>query len=417
MSNSRGQFILHVPRKYRTFVLSFADTNDLYWPKRTSVTPTADPTALGRVELDSQQDALNAGERGEVEEIRNMLARSDPDVAQAIAESLRAPTQSAKAALVGVGPAAVSPLYVNWVADYARATGIHIDYQGAGSGGGIEQIAAHTVAFSNSVVPLKAYELQQHDLLQVPSFLDAVVPVIALHGIDAANIVMDGRTLAEIFLGRIKMWNDPRIRKLNPTLALPDRAINPVHRTDVSEATYVFSNYLAQSDGAFKEIVGTGSSVSWPVGPGAKGDEGVAHLSVREGSVGYVTYSYATQHHLNYGKLVNESGRVVDATTGSIQAAAMEVDWAQSAAGELTLVNRPGESAWPAVGAVYTVIPRATQNATVSLRAVNFIKWTYANGDRAMASLNYVPLPETAKRAVVTGLGRASGIQGESRKH
>jgi phosphate transport system substrate-binding protein len=414
-SNSRGHFMIRIPDKYRIFILLFADTNDVYWPKLMTLSPTANPTALGQIQLDPQHEALSASQRTEVVHIRDILARSDPAIAQALSESLNGPTEPI---LVGSGTTAVSPLYASWAVDYARTSGIDVSYEVTGSGTGISEAVNGTSAFSTSEAPFNPGLLKEHGLTQFPILLNAVVPVVSLRGFHADEITVDGTTLADIFLGNIKNWNDPRIRKLNPKIALPDRAIIPVHRSDDSGATYLFTRYLAQSNSRFNHTVGTGTHVSWPVGLRAEGNEGVAAvLAARDGSIGYVDYSYATQRHLTYTKLINAAGTVVNATPQSIQGAAQGVDWGATSGGEISLLDRPGTSTWPVVGVIYTVMPSVPANATSSLRALNFFRWTYSTGSQAAASLNFVPLPKAAKHAAIASWERSIRVNGKPTEH
>jgi phosphate transport system substrate-binding protein len=295
----------------------------------------------------------------------------------------------------GAGATFPYPIYSKWADAYKQQTGIGLNYQSIGSGGGIKQIKAKTVTFGASDMPLKADELQQAGLVQFPMIIGGVVPVVNVKGVQAGQMVLDGATIASIYLGEISKWNDARIKKLNPRLVLPATAIAPIYRSDGSGTNFLFSNYLSASSPKFKDSIGANTSVQWPVGIGAKGNEGVANMTTQtDGAIGYVEYAYAKQNKMAYAQLVNASGKAVSPDAASFQAAASNADWAHAPGYYLILTNQAGDKSWPITGASFILVYAVPPDAAATSAALKFFDWAYRNGGQMAADLDYVPLPE-----------------------
>ncbi len=303
--------------------------------------------------------------------------------------------------ITGAGATFPYPIYGRWAYTYQKKSGVQLNYQSIGSGGGVKQIKARTVDFGASDAPLKPAELKKHGLLQFPMIMGGVVPVVHIAGIRAGALKLDGATLAAIYLGKIRQWNDPRIVTLNPDLPLPDRGITVVHRADGSGTTWIFTNYLAKVSETWAKQVGNAKAVSWPAGLGGKGNEGVAAFVKRiDGAVGYVEYAYALQNRMSYCLLKNHDGRFVAPTAKSFQAAAANGDWAGADHYYLVLTDQPGDGSWPITGASF-ILMYARQDRPERAQAVlRFFDWSYRNGAAAALKLDYVPMPEAVVRMV-----------------
>jgi phosphate transport system substrate-binding protein len=303
---------------------------------------------------------------------------------------------SAQAAdISGAGATFPYPIYSKWADAYKQQTGIGLNYQSIGSGGGIKQIKAKTVTFGASDMPLEAKDLQEAGLVQFPMIIGGVVPVVNLKGVQGGQMVLDGPTVAQIYLGDITKWNDARIKKLNPTLPLPATAIAPIYRSDGSGTNFLFSNYLSNSYPKFKETIGANTSVQWPVGIGAKGNEGVANMTTQtDGAIGYVEYAYAKQNKMAYADLVNSAGKKVAPDAQSFQAAAANADWAHAPGYHLILTNQPGANSWPITGASFILLYSNPPDPVATGAALKFFDWAFKNGAKMAADLDYVPLPD-----------------------
>jgi phosphate transport system substrate-binding protein len=315
----------------------------------------------------------------------------------------------------GAGATFPYPIYAKWADAYKKETGNGLNYQSIGSGGGIKQITAKTVTFGASDMPLKAEELQKSALVQFPTVLGGVVPVINIEGIKPGEIVLDGPTLSKIFMGEIKSWTDPAIIKLNPTAKLPAQAIVVVHRSDGSGTTFIWTDYLSKVSADWKSKVGANTAVEWPVGLGAKGNEGVANnVGQTKGSIGYVEYAYAKQNKLTFAKLINKAGKAVGPTSESFQAAAASADWAGTPGFGVILTNEAGEGAWPVSGATFILIHKQPQDPAAAAEALKFFAWGYAKGGKMAEDLDYVPMPQN----VITSIQKvwASDIKDASGK-
>ncbi len=294
----------------------------------------------------------------------------------------------------GAGATFPYPVYAKWADAYKKETGNGLNYQSIGSGGGIKQIKAKTVTFGASDAPLPGKELDEAGLAQFPMVMGGIVPVVNLDGFKPGQLVIDGPTLAKIFLGEIKKWDDAAIAKLNPGAKLPSQAIAIVHRSDGSGTTFNFSYYLSDVSADWKTKVGTNTAVQWPAGIGAKGNEGVANnVAQTKGSVGYVEYAYALQNKLTFTKMVNKAGKTVAPTSEAFQAAAANADWKSQPGYGVILANQPGDHSWPMTAATWILIHKQPQDPAAAAEALKFFAWSYAKGGKMAQELDYVPMP------------------------
>ncbi|MCI0735598.1 MAG: phosphate ABC transporter substrate-binding protein PstS [Beijerinckiaceae bacterium] len=312
----------------------------------------------------------------------------------AAALSLVTALPAGAADISGAGATFPYPLYAKWADTYKKETGIGLNYQSIGSGGGIKQIKAKTVTFGASDMPLKPAELKEAGLVQFPTVTGGVVPVIKVEGIEPGELLLDGPTLAKIFLGEITSWDDPAIKKLNPKVKLPSQAIVVVHRSDGSGTTFLFTDYLSKVSPDWKSKVGASTAVEWPVGIGAKGNEGVANNVVQTaGSIGYVEYAYAKQNKLTFAGMINKDGKHVLPKSEGFQAAAANADWANVPGFYQILTDQSGAKSWPIAGATFILMHAAPDDPATAAEALKFFNWAYANGDKMAEELDYVPLP------------------------
>ncbi len=305
--------------------------------------------------------------------------------------------------ITGAGASFIYPVMSKWSADYAKATGRKVNYQSIGSGGGIAQIKAGTVDFGSSDAPLKPEELAKFGLAQFPSVIGGVVPVINVPGVASGALKLDGPLLADIFMGKVTMWNDARIAELNRGVSLPALKITVVHRSDGSGTTFNFVNYLSKVSPEWKQGVGEGTAVKWPTGIGGKGNEGVAaYVKQIKGGIGYVELSYALQNRMAYARLKNAAGNFVLPSDETFQAAAASADWANARDFFLVMTNAPGENAWPITATNFILMYKQPKNAAGARNAKAFFQWIYANGDAQARQLDYVPLPDSLVRQFET---------------
>jgi phosphate transport system substrate-binding protein len=294
----------------------------------------------------------------------------------------------------GAGATFPYPIYAKWADAYKKLTGIGLNYQSIGSGGGIKQIKAKTVTFGASDMPLKPDDLKEAGLLQFPMIIGGVVPVVNIKGIQGGQLHLDGATVASIYLGDITQWNDPKIKSLNPKLALPSTAIAPVYRSDGSGTNFLFSDYLSKTSPKFKSSIGANTSVQWPTGIGAKGNEGVANMTTQtDGAIGYVEYAYAKQKKMAYTLLTNSAGAAVAPSAESFQAAAANADWVHADSYYLILTDQAGAKSWPITGASFILVYKQPDDPAPVLEALKFFSWAYKDGATMAAELDYVPLP------------------------
>jgi phosphate transport system substrate-binding protein len=303
--------------------------------------------------------------------------------------------------LTGAGATFPYPIYSKWAAAYKNKTGVGLNYQSIGSGGGIKQITAKTVDFGASDAPLTGAHLKRVGLTQFPTVMGGVVPVYHLPGIKAGAIKLTGAMLADIYMGKIKKWNDPALKKLNPGVKLPNRAITVVHRSDGSGTTFIYTNYLSKVSAEWKSKVGNATAVSWPVGIGGKGNEGVAAFVQKAvGAIGYVEFAYALQNHLTYAQLRNKAGHFVKPTASAFQAAAANADWKSKPGFGILLTDQPGAKSWPISGATFILMYKKQRHPGRALKVLKFFSWSYANGDKMAMSLDYVPLPDSVVKLI-----------------
>jgi phosphate transport system substrate-binding protein len=301
----------------------------------------------------------------------------------------------------GAGATFPYPIYAKWADAYKKETGIGLNYQSIGSGGGIKQIKAKTVTFGASDMPLQPKEVQSSGLVQFPTVIGGDVPVVNIEGIKSGELKLDGETLAKIFLGQITKWDDPAIKKLNPTAKLPSQAIAVVHRSDGSGTTFIFTDYLSKVSPEWKDKVGANTSVEWPVGIGAKGNEGVANnVAQTGGSIGYVEYAYAKQNKMTSVNMINKDGKTVAADAASFQAAAANADWEKAENFYVILTNQPGAQSWPIAGATFILIHTQPQDPAAAAEALKFFAWAYAKGGKMAEDLDYVPMPQNVVAAI-----------------
>lgn len=314
----------------------------------------------------------------------------------AINAGLTITASAAVTEISGAGATFPYPVYAKWAEAYNKSTGVKMNYQSIGSGGGIKQITQKTVDFGASDAPLTADELNKEGLLQFPMVMGGVVPVVNLPGIEAGQLKLSAAVLADIYLGKIEKWNDSAIASLNSGLSLPDKNITVVHRSDGSGTTWIFTNYLSKVSPAWKSSVGNDKAVSWPVGVGGKGNEGVAsYVSRIKGSIGYVEYAYALQNKMASVKLQNHAGKYVDPTSEAFQAAAANADWSNAPGFYMVLTDQPGDTSWPITGATFILMHKQQAKPDVAKAVLGFFAWAYQSGDDMADKLDYVPMPDS----------------------
>jgi phosphate transport system substrate-binding protein len=303
--------------------------------------------------------------------------------------------------ITGAGSTFAAPIYTKWADAYQKSGGGKVNYQGIGSSGGIKQINAKTVDFAGSDAPLKDDELAKAGLFQFPTVVGGVVPVVNLSGVTPGQLVLSGEVLGDIYLGKIKKWNDPAIAALNPKAKLPDTDIAVVRRADGSGTSFIWTNYLSKVNADWKSKVGEGATVSWPTGTGGKGNDGVAAFVQRlPGAIGYVEWAYAKQNKMNYVAMKNSSGAVVEPQTETFKAAAAGADWSKSFYQILT--DEPGKNAWPIVGATFVLLHTTQDKAPQGAETLKFFDWAFKNGGQAANDLDYISLPESVVTEIKT---------------
>ncbi|MFZ3220608.1 MAG: phosphate ABC transporter substrate-binding protein PstS [Rhodoferax sp.] len=314
--------------------------------------------------------------------------------------------------ITGAGATFPAPIYSKWASDYHKATGVKVNYQSIGSGGGIKQIDSKTVDFGASDMPLTDEVLKTKGQMQFPTVMGGVVPVLNVKGIEPGQLKLTGQVLGDIYLGKISRWNDPALKALNPNVALPDAAIAQVRRADGSGTTFLFTNYLSKVNAEWKSKVGEGTAVNWPVGAGGKGNEGVAAFVSRlPNSLGYVEYSYVKQNKLTYAIMQNSAGNFVKPEDDTFKAAAAGADWAKSFYQVLT--NQPGKQAWPITGATFILMHTKQDKPANATETLKFFSWAYKNGDKVAADLDYVPMPKAVIAAIEKSWGEIKDTSGK----
>jgi phosphate transport system substrate-binding protein len=319
-----------------------------------------------------------------------------------VAAGLVAAATSAHAAdITGAGSSFIFPVLSKWADAYKKDTGGVVNYQSIGSGAGIKQVQAKTVTFGATDAPLKAEQLEKDGLAQWPMIMGAIVPVVNIDGVKPGDIMLDGQTLADIFQAKITKWDDPAIKKLNPSLSLPAAAISVVHRSDASGTSFNFTDYLAKVSADWKSKIGSGTSVEWPAGVGAKGNEGVsANVGQTKNSIGYVEYAYAKQNKLTYTGLVNKAGKPVQPTTEGFQAAASNADWAHAPGYYLILTDQPGDKSWPIVASTFILLHKDATDKAAAQDALKFFKFSFEKGAKMAEELDYIPMPDAVIKQI-----------------
>ena len=303
--------------------------------------------------------------------------------------------------ITGAGATFPYPVYAKWAEAYKSQTGIGMNYQSIGSGGGIKQITARTVDFGASDMPLKPEELDKNGLIQFPTVIGGVVPIINVAGIGPGMLKLDGATLADIYLGKITKWNDPALAALNKDITLPDTNIIVVHRSDGSGTTFIFTNYLSKVSPEWKSSVGESTAVSWKVGIGGKGNEGVAANVLRlKNTIGYVEYAYAMQNRMNFTLMKNRDGQFARPDENSFRAAAAGAQWDKAPGFYKILTDEAGKESWPISGATFVLMHRVQEKPATGKEVLKFFDWAYDNGGKLAADLNYVPLPENVVKLI-----------------
>jgi phosphate transport system substrate-binding protein len=304
-------------------------------------------------------------------------------------------TQAAAADITGAGATFPFPVYSKWAEAYKKETGNGLNYQSIGSGGGIKQIQAKTVDFGATDAPLKGEDLDKAGLVQFPTVMGGVVPVVNVPGLATGQLKLTGEVLADIYQGKISKWSDPKIAQLNQGTKLPDSAITPVYRSDASGTTNVFTTYLSQVSPTWKSSLGANTSVSWPAGQGGKGNEGVAALVKQiPNAIGYVEYAYAKQNNIPYALLQNKSGKFPVPEDTAFQAAAANADWNSAPGFGISLTDQPGDGAWPITAPTFILVYKNPDKPDQTAEVLKFFSWAYKNGDKLAADLDYVPLPD-----------------------
>jgi phosphate transport system substrate-binding protein len=319
-----------------------------------------------------------------------------------VAAGLVAASTSALAAdITGAGATFPFPIYSKWADAYKKETGNGLNYQSIGSGGGIKQIVAKTVTFGATDMPLKAEQLEKDGLVQWPMVMGAIVPVVNIEGVKPGQMVLDGDTLANIYLGKITKWDDAAIKKLNPAVKLPSDAITVVRRSDGSGTTFNFTDYLSKASADWKSKIGSGTAVEWPTGVGAKGNEGVSgNVGQTKNSIGYVEYAYALQNKLTYTALINKAGKTVQPTVAAFQAAASNANWANAPGYYVILTDQPGEQSWPITASSFILMQKEPVDKAASAEAIKFFKWAFAKGGKMAEELDYIPMPDAVVKLI-----------------
>ena len=318
----------------------------------------------------------------------------------AAAAMIGAITVACAADISGAGATFPFPIYAKWADSYKKDTGNGLNYQSIGSGAGIKQIRAKTVTFGATDAPLEAKDLDKDGLAQWPMVMGGIVMVVNIPGVKPGELVLDGPTVAQIYMGKITKWNDPAIKKLNPSLYLPDLAIANIHRADGSGTTFNFTYYLSAVSPEWESSIGKATTVEWPSGIGAKGNDGVANnVATTPGAIGYVEFAYAEQNKLTFTSMVNKAGKTVAPTMDAFQAAAANANWSVPGFYQI-LADQPGDDSWPMTAATFILMYKKPANVAASNDALEFFKWAYEKGDKMAQDLDYIPMPDNVKKLV-----------------
>jgi len=341
-----------------------------------------------------------------------LLSRTLLPAAVAVVLCAAIPLRAAE--ISGAGATFPYPIYAKWAEAYKAKSGMSMNYQSIGSGGGIKQIEAKTVDFGASDMPLAPEVLDKDGLQQFPMVMGGVVPVVNLAGIQPGQLKLDGKVLAGMYMGTITSWNDKAIAALNPGLTLPDKAIATVHRSDGSGTNFIFTHYLSSIDADFKAKIGENTSVEFPGGLGGKGNEGVAAIAGRtDGAIGYVEYAYALQNKMTYALLKNHDGNFVSPNASTFQAAAAAADWSKAPGFYLLLTDQPGKDSWPITGATFILMHHQQEKPDTAREVLNFFDWAYHDGGQLAEQLDYVPMPASVISAVEGSWKTITGTDGK----
>ena len=341
-----------------------------------------------------------------------LLSRTLLPAAVAVVLCAAIPLRAAE--ISGAGATFPYPIYAKWAEAYKAKSGMSMNYQSIGSGGGIKQIEAKTVDFGASDMPLAPEVLDKDGLQQFPMVMGGVVPVVNLAGIQPGQLKLDGKVLAGMYMGTITSWNDKAIAALNPGLALPDKAIATVHRSDGSGTNFIFTHYLSSIDADFKAKIGENTSVEFPGGLGGKGNEGVAAIAGRtDGAIGYVEYAYALQNKMTYALLKNHDGNFVSPNANTFQAAAAAADWSKAPGFYLLLTDQPGKESWPITGATFILMHQKQDKPDTAREVLSFFDWAYHSGGQMAEQLDYVPMPAAVITAVESSWKTITGADGK----
>lgn len=329
----------------------------------------------------------------------SFISRLSSIVAAAAVIGLAQP--AAAADISGAGATFPYPIYAKWADAYKKETGIGLNYQSIGSGAGVKQIIAKTVTFGATDAPLSPGALQKNALVQFPMVMGGIVPVINVEGVKPGELVLDGPTLADIFLGKITKWDDAAIKKLNPSVNLPSAGINVVRRSDGSGTTFNFTDYLSKVSPDWQSKVGANAAVEWPVGVGAKGNDGVAgNVGQTKNSIGYVEYAYAKQNRLTHTDLINKGGKRIAPSLKTFQAAAANADWTKTPGFYLLLTDQPGDESWPITAATFILLQAQPVDKATTAEALKFFAWAFEKGDKMAEELDYIPMPDNVVQLI-----------------
>jgi len=327
--------------------------------------------------------------------MRHFIRSAAVAIAMAAASTVTL-TAAMAADLSGAGSTFIYPVFAKWADTYKKDTGIGLNYQSIGSGGGIKQVIAKTVTFGATDKPMSDADLEKNGLVQFPMVMGGIVPIVNLQGVKPGELVLDGKTLAQIYLGTITTWDDAAIKALNPNVTLPSTAIAVVHRSDGSGTTFNFTDYLVKQSSDWKDKVGSDTAVEWPTGVGAKGSEGVANtVKQTDGGIGYVEYAYASQNSLSYTKMLNAAGKVVEPSLDSFAAAASNADFKGSKNFNVIITNEPGDTTWPIAASTWVLIHKKPEDAKATGEALKFFAWAYKDGKDTAKALDYVSIPDS----------------------
>ena len=303
--------------------------------------------------------------------------------------------------ITGAGATFPYPIYAKWAEAYKKATGVSLNYQSIGSGGGIKQIKSKTVDFGASDMPLSFEELEKEGLMQFPAVMGGVVPILNVEGLKPGELKLTGKLVGDIYMGKVKKWSAPEIAALNPGVKLPNADITVVQRSDGSGTTFLFTDYLSKVSPDFKTTVGSGTAVKWPTGVGGKGNEGVAANVQRiKGSIGYVEYAYAKRNKIPHAQMQNRDGQFVQPEDDSFKAAAAGADWAKTPGFNIVLTDQPGKASWPITGASFILMHKVQAKPQVAVEVLKFFEWSYKNGGAMATELEYVPMPDAVVKVV-----------------